>query len=80
MPYYYIDVFTKNGNHFSGVREHDSIDIDFVYRFFKEKAERKYTVTKYSCVMLSKFSEQVKEYIKKTRKPPIEGRKPLGEQ
>ena len=53
--------------------EHDSIDIDFVHRFFKEKAERKYTVTRYSCVMLSKFSEQVKEYIKRDRKPPREG-------
>ena len=77
VPFYFIEIRTKNGNHLSGVREHDSIDIDFVYRFFKEKAERKYTVIRYSCVKLSKFSHQVKEYIKKDRKPPREGGPPL---
>ena len=40
----YIDVFTKKGNHFSGVREHESVDIDYVYRYFKEKAQQKYTL------------------------------------
>lgn len=56
----------------TGIREMTA-DIDAAWRFFKGKAETKYQsyLELFDLVQLSKLSDEVKEYLKQPRRPPI---------
>lgn len=55
-----------------GIREIASYDIDVVYRTYKLKAEEKYSsykVADFEVIMISKLSQEGKEYLSQKRKP-----------
>ncbi|HRO45122.1 hypothetical protein [Agriterribacter sp.] len=59
-------------NPVSGVREIASPDIDTVYRTYKLKAEAKYSeykIKSFEVVMISKLSDDGKNFLSKKRKP-----------
>lgn len=72
MPYYRISVKLKNGNNLAGIREMDQADIDRAWQYYHNQAVKRFgefAITNFEVVMLSKFSEPVKTYIKKQKKP-----------
>ena len=79
MPFYRITISIKNGNNLSGIREMDQADVDRAWQYFHTQAVKRFgefAIIRFEVVMLSKFSDTVKAYIKQEKKPPrIEGRK-----
>lgn len=77
MPYFRITINLKNGNNLSGIREMDQGDIDRAWQYFHSQSVKRFgefAIVNFEVIMLSKFSEAVKAYIKQEKKlPRIEG-------
>jgi len=73
MPFYRITIKLKNGNNLSGIREMDQADIDRAWQYFHTQSVKRFgefSIVNFEVVMLSKFSEVVKVYIRQEKKPP----------
>lgn len=71
MPYYRITVRTKK-KRIVGIRELSNSDIDYAWRYFEKKILQEYRGTdlvSYEIVMVSKLSEDVRQYLKKSKRP-----------
>ncbi len=77
MPFYRITIKLKNGNQLSGIREMDQADVDRAWQYFHSQSVKRFgnfTIVNFEVVMLSKFSQAVKAYIRQEKKPArIEG-------
>ena len=66
MPYYGVTLHYFDGTVLSGVRQHNSYDIDFVYRYFIEQVKngvKGKPVDSVEVVMVPKTADDVKKYI-----------------
>ncbi len=74
MPYFRITVNLKKKKSVTGIREMDA-NIDTAYRHFNKKIFEEYResdVRSFDIVQVSKLSDDVKQYLKKEKRPPIQ--------
>lgn len=72
MAYYKITVKLRNKKSITGIRELDKSDVDYAWRYFQGKIIKEYSryeVISFEVVMVSKLSEEVKNYLKKPKRP-----------
>ena len=72
MPFYQITIILKNNEVISGVRETENLHIDPVFMEYFIKANQHYhheNITKFSCVMISRHSQEYRDYEASRKKP-----------
>ncbi len=73
MPYFRITINLKKKKSVTGIREMDA-NIDTAYRYFNKKIFEEYResdVKSFDIVQVSKLCEDVKQYLKKEKRPLI---------
>lgn len=75
MPHYRITVQLVKKKKVNGIRQLTNSDIDYAWKYFENKILQEYRGTEiisYEIVMLSKLSQDVKQYLKKEKRPLIQ--------